>query len=193
MASNPKIPDLNQPSRRGPTLVPKPEPPASAFPGVILAIVTALLLLGAVVYFMPRAPRNTGNAPAGAVTPTQPANGQVQFSDVTMSVAPVGGAISIDAQLTNSGTAELNGVMAEVDFPLSNGQMGAVQVPVLGVAVGKSASTSKATGDTEDLTKSPIKPGETRPVRISVNEVPASWNHQIPQIRVAETTGAAAK
>ena len=192
MATNPRIPDPKQPRTGGPILVPKPEPPKGAGPGVTLAIVTAILLLGAILYFMPRGAGNIANAPAGAVTPAQPTGGQLQFSDVSVGVAPVGGAVSIDAQLTNSGTSEVNGVMAELDFPLTNNQTSSVQAPVMGIAIGekgKGANTSKVTGDIEDLTKAPIKPGETRPVRISVNDVPKAWNHQVPQIRVAETTG----
>ncbi len=192
MASNPRIPEQNEPGKRGPALVPKTAPPSSSVPGVVLAIVTALLLLGAIMYFMPRAPKAASSAPAGAVTPAQPSNGQLQFSDITMSVAPVGGAVSIDAQLSNSGTTDVNGVMAEVVFALSNGQSDAVQAPVMGIFVGKggkAANTSGVTGDLEDLTKAPVKPGQTRPVRITVNEVPKGWNHQIPQIQVAETTG----
>lgn len=192
MASSPRIPEQNEPSRKGPRLVSKPEQPTGGGPGVTLAIVTALLMLGAILYFMPRNSKNVSSAPAGAVTPEQPSSGQLQFSDLTMTTAPVGNALSIDAQLSNSGASDVNGVMAEVVFPLSNHQTAAVQAPVFGVAVGKTGktgNTSAVTGDVEDLTKAPIKPGETRPVRITVNAVPQGWNHQVPQIRVAETTG----
>lgn len=194
MATNPRFPDPNKPRSAGPTLVPKPEPPKGAGPGVILAIVTAVLLLGAILYFMPRGARNVPKSPAASVSPEQPNAGQLQFSDVSLSTAPVGGAVSIDAQLTNSGTTDISGVMAEVHFTLTNNQTSMVDAPIMGIAVaGKGKNTSKVTGDIEDLTKAPIKPGETRPVRITVNDVPATWNHQVPQIRVAETTGAGRK
>ena len=188
MATNPRIPEQNE-RRGGPTLVPKPEKPGGAGPGVALAIITALLLLGAILYFMPRNTKNVSSAPANAVTPSQPSPGQLQFSEISMTPAPLGGSLSIDAQLTNSGSTDVNGVMAEIDFSQTNGQTKAVQAPVMGVAVTKkAANTSKVTGDTEDLTKAPIKPGETRPVRITVNDVPSDWNHQTPRIRIADTT-----
>lgn len=197
MASNPRIPEQNPKNltqRRGPVLVPKSEPPTSAVPGVVLAIVTAVLLLGAIFYFMPRAPK-AGMAPAGAVTPAQPAGSQLAISGVKMSVAPTGGAINLDGQLTNSSPNAVNGVMAEINFKLKNGQLASIQRPVQGIAVGKPsnegkhADTGKVTGDTEDLTKAPIRPNETRPVRITVDQVPATWNHEIPQVRIVETTG----
>ena len=196
MATNPRFPEQNEPSRRGPELVPKPEPPRGAVPGVALAIITAVLILVAILYFMPRAPKSAA-APAGATTPSQPVNdqlgGQLHLSAVKMSEAPMGGSLNLDGQLTNSGGTEINGVMAEVDFPLSNGQIATVQAPVQGIATDKSANTGKVAGDTQDLTQAPIKPGDTKPVRITVNEVPKDWNHQVPQIRIAETTGTTAK
>jgi hypothetical protein len=165
-------------------------------PGVLLAIVTVVLLLGAIFYFVPRAPKSTtANAPAAAATPDQPVAGQLQISNVKMGIAPVGGAVNIDAQLTNTGTSEVSGVMADVNFPLTDGHVGEVEAPVQGIAVGRLANegkqtdTGKVTGDTEELTKTPIKPGETRPIRITVNRVPATWNHQLPQIQVLQTTG----
>jgi hypothetical protein len=161
---------------------------------VVLAIVTAVLLLAATFYFMPRAPKNLANAPAAAVTPAQPVDGQLQISGLKMGTAPTGGAIRLgDGQMTNSGSTEVNGVLAEVDFPMSNGQVGTVQAPVQGIAVAKGLNTGKVTGDTEDLTKSAIKPGETRPIRITVDQVPAQWNHQIPQVQETTTTGTTEK
>jgi hypothetical protein len=165
-------------------------------PGMVLAIVTVVLLLGAIFYFVPRSPKSTtANAPAAAATPDQPVAGQLQISNVSMSIAPVGGAVSIDAELTNTGTTDVSGVMADVHFPLSDGHVGEVEAPVQGIAMGRLANegkqtdTGKVTGDTEELTKTPIKPGETRPIRIAVNQVPSTWNHQVPQIEVLQTTG----
>lgn len=194
MATNPRIPEQKEPPRGGPTIVPKPERPSSATPGVLLAIVTALLLLAAIVYFVPRAPKSVNHAPIGATMPTQPVPGQLQISNVKMSTAPTGGALNLDGRLSNSGTTDISGVMAEVDFPLGNGQMAAVQDPVQGIAISRGTNnTGRVTGDTEDLTKSPIKPGETRPIRITVSQVPAQWNHEIPQVKVITTTGTTAK
>jgi hypothetical protein len=85
--------------------------------------------------------------------------------------------------------------MVEVIFRLTNGLRASIERPVQGIAMGtqgnegKQADTGRVTGDTEELTKVPIKPGETRPIRIAVDQLPKAWNHQVPQVRVVETTG----
>lgn len=194
MATSPRIPNPREPQRKGPVLVQRAEPPTSSTPGVILAIVTAVLLLGAVLYFMPRGPKGT-TSPIGSITPTQPSGSVLSFSGLRMSEAPTGGAINLDGQLTNSGSTAVSGVMVEIVFHLTNGLRASIERPVQGIAIGtnanegKQADTGKVTGDTEDLTKTPIKPGETRPVRIAVDQLPKAWNHQIPQLRIAGTTG----
>jgi hypothetical protein len=193
MATNPKIPNQNQPNRRGPTLVQKTERPTSAAPGVALAIITALLLLGAIFYFMPRTPKGTTVAPSAAEAPSQPVPGQLQISAVKLTPSPTGDSLNLDGQITNTSGTLVNGIMAEVRFPLTNGQMASIQRPVEGIAIGRSGkkvgTTGRVTGDTEDLTKAPIKAGETRPVRITVDQVPTNWNHQMPGIQLTTTTG----
>jgi hypothetical protein len=194
MATNPRFPEPSQFKPKGPKLVDRPERPNGAMPGVVLAIVTAILLLAAIFYFMPRGTRAQGTATAQSA-----AGQQLQISDMTMSVAPTGGSINLDGQLTNGGSTPINGVMAQIGFRLSNGQTATVQSPVQGIAIGRlakkgeQADTGRVTGDTEDLAKAPIKPGETRPVRITVDDVPADWNHQIPEVRVVATTGTTAQ
>jgi hypothetical protein len=189
MATSPRVPNPRDPQRKGPVLVQRAEPPTSSTPGVILAIVTAVLLLGAILYFMPRAPKGTNT------TLAQPGGSLLSVSGLRMSEAPTSGAINLDGQLTNSGSTAVSGVMVEVVFRLTNGLRASIERPVQGIALGKQgnegeqADTGKVTGDTEDLTKTPIKPGETRSVRIAVDQLPKAWNHQIPQIRVVETTG----
>jgi hypothetical protein len=186
MATSPRVPNPREPQRKGPVLVQRAEPPTSSTPGVILAIVTAVLLLGAILYFMPRAPKGTNT------TLAQPGGSLLSVSGLRMSEAPTSGAINLDGQLTNSGSTAVSGLMVEVVFRLTNGLRASIERPVQGAALGnegKQAGTGKVTGDTEDLTKTPIKPGETRSVRIAVDQLPKAWNHQIPQIRVVETTG----
>jgi len=193
MATNPRVPNQNEPDRKGPMLVQKPERPTSAAPGVALAIITALLLLGAIFYFMPRAPKQVTVPPSSADVPAQPVPGQLQISNLKVTPAPTGGSLNLDGQITNTGSSQVNGIMAEVRFPLNNGQTLSVQRPVqaiaMGAAPGKQADTGRVTGNTEDLTSAPIKPGDTRPVRITVDQVPASWNHQVPEIALTTTTG----
>lgn len=194
MATSPRVPNPREPQRKGPVLVQRADPPSSSTLGVILAIVTAVLLLGAILYFMPRAPKGT-TPQIGSTKLGQGGGSLLSISGLRMSEAATGGAINLDGQLTNSSSTAVSGVTVEVVFRLTNALRASIERPVQGIALGiqgnegKQADTGKVTGDTEDLAKSPIKPGETRPVRIVVDQLPKAWNHQIPQIRVVETTG----
>ena len=174
MATNPRVPEQFEPKRKGPVLVQRAEEPTSSTPGVILAIVTAVLLLGAILYFMPRG-KNTS-----ALTTTQPAGSLLAEGGWRMTEAPTGGAISLDGQITNVGSTPVSDVTARVVFGLTNGLRASIARPVQGIATGGKTIT----GDTEELTKSPIKPNETRPVRIAVEELPKAWNHQTPQVKL---------
>jgi hypothetical protein len=43
---------------------------------------------------------------------------------------------------------------------------------------------------TEDLTKAPKRPKESRPIRIYFEHPPAGWNQQMPELSVTSVTGA---
>ena len=43
-------------------------------------------------------------------------------------------------------------------------------------------------GTEQNLTSAPIKPGQTRPVRIDFSHVPQGWNLNAPQLRVVTVT-----
>jgi hypothetical protein len=42
---------------------------------------------------------------------------------------------------------------------------------------------------TEELTQAPIRPNETRPVRVYFAVVPKAWNREAPQLTVSTVTG----
>lgn len=190
MATNPRIPDDRDPKQqRGPVLLSNPEPPRSAVPGVVLAIITAVLLLAAVFYFMPRAPKKVA-PPAAAEVPAQPVPGQLQFSDMNMTPDPTGKALNLDGQVTNASNETITGIMAAVQFTLKNGQTTTVNAPVQAIAIGNNArNTDKITGSVQNMVNDPIKPGAQRAIEIQVNGVPADWNHTMPGLQVVTTTG----
>ncbi|ABF43755.1 hypothetical protein Acid345_4756 [Candidatus Koribacter versatilis Ellin345] len=186
MATNPRIPEHPE-ERRGPRLVPKAEPPTSAFPGVVLAIITALLLLAAVMYFMPRAPKS---GEAISSTAAQPGPEDIQLSGLHMTEAPNGGALNFDGNVVNNGNEVINGLMAAVTFTLADGRTAVVNAPVMLVDIKAGAkNTDATTGDTKSPVNEPLKAGEQRTARITVDAVPQGWNHQMPEVRVVTTTG----
>ena len=191
MATNPRIPDQNDSSRRGPTLVPKPEVPRSSVPGVVLAIITAALILAAILYFMPRAPKSGTPPAAGAEAPAQPVPGQLQFSAMNMTPDPTGRAVQLDGLITNNSRELINGVMAQVKFTLKNGQTTSVNAPVEAIDLGahKGNNGARINASPQNLASDPIKPGQERGIVIQVPNVPDGWDHTMPGITVLTTTG----
>lgn len=173
MATNPRIPE----HRDVPTLVEQKRKKSSAG-GVVFGIIVAIIILAAIIYFLPRTPKRV-NAPANDTIPAQPTGNQVQLSNVRLSTAPVGGQVYIYARLWNAGNTTINGVIANVSFPSNGGRPAAAfTVPV------ESFADQKA----QPLNDTPIRPGESRDVRIPIAHVPAGWNHQVPGIKIQDVT-----
>ena len=182
MATNPRIPDSFEPEkhRRGEL---RPEKPSSGIPGVVLAIIAAIAILAAILYFMPRAPKVTA-PPTNATVPAQPTGNQIQVKDLQMSAAPTGGSLYLQGQVNNQGTTDITGVDVEV---VLHGQDGAVvhqqATKMLGLEQAQGTSMKEI-----DFTQKPLKSGETRPFRVAVDHVPQTWNHQMPDLRIVTVT-----
>ncbi len=183
MATNPRIPDSGSPIQR-PTGGMRPEKPKSGLTGTTLALIVLALLLAAIIYFMPRAPKTAPPKP-GAEVPQQPAAlaGVIQIQQLKMSQAPTGGALDIQGLLNNTGTQTVNGIAMDVVFHNQKGGIAdSERVKVQGLA----QQGSKYVED--DLQKTPLKPNDTRPFRITVDSVPQGWNQQMPELKIATVT-----
>ncbi|MGH9516878.1 MAG: hypothetical protein ACRD3P_14500 [Terriglobales bacterium] len=182
MATNPKLPDFPDMPRRRPEnehakvqIIRK-----SKFPWPILILIGAAALLIAIFALLPKAPHLT-TPPTGAQVPQQPTADQVQLTNLKLAPAPVGGAAYMTAILHNSANTAITGVQVQAKFLGRNGPiLDTLTVPVQGLA-------DMATP--QDLTKSPIQPNESRPVRIYFERTPAGWNHQLPELTVTIVTG----
>ena len=182
MATNPKLPDFpNIPPRKAaddPTKIRMIR--QSKFPWGIVVIIIGAALIIAVIGFFPKGPRKV-TAPAGAQIPPQPTAAQVEFTGVQIEPATVGDSASLKAVLHNAGDTAITGVQVGAQFLGSNGQpVGTTLAKVQGLVGGAS---------TQDLTQAPIKPNESRPVRIYFDHTPKGWNHQLPALTVTTVTG----
>jgi hypothetical protein len=161
MATNPRIPssEVTERPERGPQLVASPaapQEPRSSVPGVLAAIVIAIVLIVAFVYYMPGL-RRKPQVPSAAEVPAQPVGSQLQFSGMQLAVAPTGGAVNLDGQVTNAGDNPITGAMARLTFRDASGA-------VVGT------STSPLEGMTnagerlvrDDFLSDPLKPKEDR-------------------------------
>ena len=183
MATNPQVPferDSGGSDKR-PQLVPgtsAPKRPSSGVPGVLLAIIVAAVLLGVIGYYMPRSPKKTP-PPAAAEVPQQPGGNQLQFSDLQMTPAPTGGAVTLRGQVMNTGGRPVIGVSVVLSFQDAQGRiLQAITAPLIGLTANKNALV------TDEFSKDPLKPNDTRPFEVQVSQVPAGWNHTMPGMKV---------
>jgi hypothetical protein len=72
-------------------------------------------------------------------------------------------------------------VQVEAQFLGRNG-------PVLATETRPVESLTGATSSA-NLSQAPIKPNESRPVRIYFEHTPVGWNHRLPQLTVTNVTG----
>ena len=182
MATNPKLPDYpNIPPR-------KPEHEhgkvqlirQSKFPWPITALIAGMVLLIMIIALLPKLPLVTPG-PTAAQVPQRPTADQVQLMNLKISPAPAGDAVYLTAVLHNTGNSEINGAQVEAQFLGRNG-------PILATFSSKVEGIAGGTSS-QDLTVSPIKPNEARPVRIYFEHTPKGWNHQLPELTVTTVTG----
>lgn len=183
MATNPRIPDSGSPIQR-PTGGMRPEKPKSGLTGTTFALIVLALLLAAIVYFMPRNPKTAPPKP-GAEVPQQPAGlaGTIEIQQLKMSKSPTGGSLDIQGLLNNGGTQTVSGIAMDVVF---HGQNGGIADSERVKVEGLKREGTRFVDD--DLQKTPLKPNDTRPFRITVDSVPQGWNQQMPELKVATVT-----
>lgn len=137
--------------------------------GLVIAIVAAIALIG-------RNQQNTSNLP-------DPYAASLQVSDLKLSAADnfIGATVTyLDMNLTNTGNRVLVGGQIEATFRNTLNEV--VQKEVVPIHV---LQPNKLGGypDLIDLATSPLSPGQTKPVRVSLEHISADWNQNAPDIR----------
>ncbi|HZP62028.1 MAG TPA: DUF3426 domain-containing protein [Terriglobales bacterium] len=178
MATSPQFP---QTPRRGPHAVPKLQVPKKGFPWPLLAIIVAAAILIALIVWLPRTPHAHAGA-TGANVPAQPTPGQIQLSHLKMTIAPVGAAYYLEGMLFNNGNTDITGVQVQVKFVDNDGKVTGSQNRPVDEMNGRTDLSS------QNLVDSPVKPGQSRPIRIYFDHPPANWNKQMPELTVTEVT-----
>jgi Protein of unknown function (DUF3426) len=185
MATNPKYPQVPENSR-GPAPVDNHAHvdfvKKGRFPWVLIAILAAIAILVALIVWLPATPQRNP-APTAAQVPAQPTAAQIQLTNVKITPAPVGDAMSLEGLLHNQGSTEITGVEVRADFMGTQGQIVGSQMRPLSEITGR-----EGTG-VENFTKAPIKPNESRPFRVYFDQTPRGWNHEAPQLTVTTVTG----
>jgi hypothetical protein len=179
MATNPRIPD--QRDRRGPVLAPKltvEKRRPSWLPW--LALLAGIAILAIIIWQLPRTPKQMAPATNGEI-PNQPTGAQIQLSQLQLSPRGPDGSINLDGMLFNNGNQPVIAVATEVIFHDANGQV-IDRVPSAMLSVEKNGGPTKTFAD------DPIKPQAMRPFRLQFSNVPQSWDHKVPEIRITEVS-----
>lgn len=183
MATNPKMPDFPNipPHRSGDEHGKVQMIKQSKFPWPLLALIAGAALLIAIIAVLPRAPHVT-KPPSAAQVPRQPTAEQIQLTDIKIIPAPVGDSLYLDAIMHNVGNTEITGAQVNGQFFGKNGQPIGTETSVMQAMEGR--GTTK-----QDLTQAPVKPNDSRPVRIYFEHTPKGWNHEVPQLTVTTVAG----
>jgi hypothetical protein len=137
---------------------------------IVIAIVGAFLLRG---------------QPKGATGPP-PYAANLKLSDFKMSAAEnfVGATVSyVDGTVTNAGDKTVTHAMVEVLFKDDIGQL--AQREDIPLQVLKTAGPYP---EAVDFSASPLGPGQSTAFRLTFESISAQWNHQVPEIQVADVT-----
>ena len=110
----------------------------------------------------------------------------LRFRDPKLSAAQnyVGGTVTyLDLSITNQGDLALTGASMKLVFKNSMDQV--VQTEVLPVHV---LVQNKMGGypDLVDLSRTPIGPGQTRMVRVTLEHISADWNQSYPEMQLVD-------
>jgi hypothetical protein len=146
------------------------------------AIGIAVGVVGLIVGLLFLVSRSEQKAPADP----HPYVANVKLSDLKMSAAEnfVGATVSyVDGTVTNSGNQTVTHVVVEVTFKDSIGQLAQRETVPLHVL-----QTSGPYPDAVDVSASPLAPGQSKPFRLTFEGISSQWNHEYPQLKVADVT-----
>ncbi|MGE5207653.1 MAG: DUF2393 family protein [Chlamydiota bacterium] len=177
MATNPQYPEPQRPH-----LHPRLQiPPKRRFPWPLIAIIIAAAILAALIWWLPQTPKKQ-LPPNAATVPAQPTGNQIQLTNLKMTPSPVGSAFYVEGMLYNNGNSDITGVQVQAKFQGANGQVLETQTRPMEGVVGNSAS------EVQNLVQAPIKPNQSRAVRVYFDHYPAGWNKQMPDLKVTTVT-----
>jgi hypothetical protein len=153
------------------------EPKANWRP-ILIGVGLVVMIVG-IIAFLLRGERTASTAP-------HPYAANVKLSDVKMSAAEnfVGAAVTyLDGTVTNTGDQTVVDATVHIVFKDSIGQViQAENVPLHVLQAGGPYP------DVVDLRVSPLSPGQSKPFRLTLEHISADWNHEYPQLQVANVS-----
>jgi hypothetical protein len=143
---------------------------------ILVGIVIVAVVIGLLILVLRSEQKPPAEPPAYAAS--------LRFSDLKASAAEnfVGATVSyLDGTLTNTGDKTVTHAVVEVTFKDDMGQM--AQREELPIHV---LSTGGAYDEAVDLNISPLSPGQSKPFRLTFENISAQWNHAYPDLKVTK-------
>jgi len=145
-------------------------------------ILIGIVIVGVVVGILALIFRAEQKKPA--VPPAYAAN--LKFSDMKTSAAQnfVGATVSyIDGAITNTGDKTVIHAVAQITFKDELGQM--AQREELPIRVLRTGGPYE---EAVDLTLSPLAPGQSKPFRLTFENISTQWNHAYPELQITQVS-----
>jgi hypothetical protein len=108
----------------------------------------------------------------------------LKFSDLKTSAAEnfAGATVSyLDGTITNSGNQTVTHAVVEVTFKDDMGQVAQREPVAIHVL-----RTGGPYDEAVDLAMSPLEPGQSKPFRLTFEDISAQWNHAYPELKVTQ-------
>lgn len=153
--------------------------PESKFPWPIVAIVAAAVILGALLFYLPRSPRRGPN-PTAAEVPQQPFGQTLQITNLKVQPSPAGGSVYIQGTVSNASPKKINEVTVVAKFYDKSGAV-IHQDTVPMQALPKDTGNTVGVSFAED----PLNPDSSKEFRLAFDSIPDTWNHETPALQIA--------
>jgi len=155
---------------------PTTEPQESSLRPVLVGIVIVAVVVGVIALILRSEQKPPPEPPAYAAN--------LKFSDLKASAAQnfVGATVSyLDGTITNTGNQTVIHAVVAVTFKDEMGQV--AQKEELPIHV---LRTGGPYDEAVDLNMSPLAPGQSKPFRLTFENISAQWNHEYPDLKVTQ-------
>jgi hypothetical protein len=161
-----------------PNVNPTAEPQDSSLRPILIGIVIVGIVVGVLALIFRAQQKKPAPPPAYAAF--------LKFSDLKTSAAQNFAGITVnylDGTITNTGDKTVVHAMVQILFRDELGQM--AQREELPIHI---LRTGGPYDEAVDLSLSPLAPGESKPFRLTFENISAQWNHAYPDLQITQVT-----
>jgi hypothetical protein len=145
---------------------------------IVIAVAVVMIVAVVLAVLLRSQPKSASGPPAYAA--------KLKLSDFKMSAAEnfVGATVSyVDGTVTNTGDKTVAHVVVEVTFKDDMGQLAQRDAIPL-----QALKTTGPYPEAVDFSVAPLGPGQSTAFRLTFESISAQWNHQYPDVQVADVT-----